>query len=206
MEGFVRDSGLNLREPQLIDNNGQKRSLTEFKGKILYIDIWTTWCVNCLANFQHSAKVLEILRSIHADTAIQFITICTEDSRSRWKSLITKYKPEGITLYTTDTSIYNDWHIEAFPSYIILDRYGRIIASKAPDPRDGILDYILYAAVQNIKPADAIWIEFRQQQYFRKNNSYTSDMEGIEYAKWFYSTNQIRYKQWQEEQKKKKSR
>ncbi|MFI5131560.1 MAG: TlpA family protein disulfide reductase [Chitinophagales bacterium] len=205
-ERLARDTGFTLDEPYLIDNNGQRRSLSEFRGKILYIDVWTTWCVNCLGNFPHSKKLFERLRSIHLDTAIQFITICTEGSKSKWKKLLKKYIPEGITLYTTDTSIYKSWHVEGFPKYILLDRDGKVIASDAPNPDDGLIDYILYAAVQNINPVTAIWIDFRQQGHFRKNQSYTNDNEGIEYAKWYYSTNQLRYKHWLEQHDKKNSR
>jgi thiol-disulfide isomerase/thioredoxin len=203
---LTRDTGLTLQVPYFTDNNGQKRTLSEFKGKILYIDIWTTWCGNCLIRFPHSKKLFERLQSIHLDTAIQFVTICTEGSKSQWKKLLKKYSPEGITFYTTDTSIYESWHIDGFPTYILSDRNGKVIASYAPGPDEGSIDYVLYAAVQNIKPTDAIWIYFNESQYFRKNNSYTNDMQGIAYAKWFYSTNQIRYKHWQEQQKKKNSR
>jgi thiol-disulfide isomerase/thioredoxin len=204
---LTRDTGFTLQEPYLVDNKGQKRSLSEFKGKIVYIDIWTTWCVNCLANFPHSKKLFERLRSIHLDTAIQFITICTEGSKSKWKNLLKKYTPEGITLYTTDTSIYKSWHVEDFPTYILLDRDGKVITSKAPRPDDGFADYILYAAVQGIEPAKAIWIDFRQGNYFRKNKSYTNDDEGREYAKWFYSIIDEKYKYsiWRNQERKKNS-
>jgi hypothetical protein len=207
VERFTRDTGLTLQEPNLIDINGQKRTLSEFKGKILYIDIWTTWCVNCLGNFPHSKKLFERLRSIRLDTAIQFVTICSEGSKSRWKSLLKQYKPEGLTLYTTDTSFYESWRIEDFPTYILLDRYGKIIASDAPGPDDGIVDYILYAAVQNIKPISALWINFRQDLHFRKNQSYTNDTEGAEYSRWFNSTveEKIKYSKWRNEEVNKNS-
>jgi thiol-disulfide isomerase/thioredoxin len=187
LERFTRDTGLVLPETNLVDRNGKKRSLSEFTGKLLYVDIWTTWCGSCIQGFAYSKKLFERLKAIHIDTAIQFVTICTEDETGKWKKLLRKHDPEGLALFATDTSIHTSWHIEQWPTFILLDRSGKIVSARAPSPGDAMADYILYAAVNDIKPATAVWIYFRQYEHFRKNRSFTNDSEGIAFQNWHNS-------------------
>lgn len=208
ISGFVADTGLNLAPAEFIDEKGNIIVLSDFKGRILYIDIWTTWCVNCIANFNHSKKLHERLKAIHLDTSILFINICTEDSRSKWKNALKENQPIGINLYARDTSFYQTWKIDDFPRYLIIDQMGKIMSFNGPDVRDGSIDYVLYAATKNTKPVTAISIVFKQSQYFYKYGRYTNDAEGIDYENWFNSTVKLRFEhsKQQDQPKKENSR
>jgi hypothetical protein len=181
------DTGLYLPPVNLVDEKGKTRTLSEFRGKILYIDVWTTWCVNCIANFPRSKKLYNRLKYIHLDSSILFLNICTEESKTAWEKLLKKKQPEGINLYATDTSLYKTWKIDAFPHYVIADREGKIMSLNGIDVRDGVVDYILYAATKNIKPATSIWTYFRQSKYYQQHHRYTDDAEGRDYKAWFNS-------------------
>lgn len=205
---FSKDTGIFLTDAKFFDEKGNIRTLSEFKGKILYIDIWTTWCGPCIAKIPHSKQLLKRLESIHLDTAIQFINICTEDSKSEWKKKLRKYQPVGINLYSTDTSIYKLWEISSFPRYILLDSRGKVLCFEFAGPDDDIIDYALYASTQGIKPAESVWVEFRQNQHYRKFSKYTDDEEGADYSKWHKSTmnKRIEYFKWKQARLKQGSR
>lgn len=196
---LIQDTGLYLPDVKLVDEKGETRKISEFKGKVLFIDVWTTWCGNCLINFPHSEQLYKRLKSIHLDTLIQFITVCTEDSEKEWKKKIKKIKPTGINLFGIDPlSLYRSWKISSFPRYIILDSSGKILCTDFPGPADGMVDYILFAATKGIKPSESIWVILRQQQYFITNRKFTDDNEGIDYSKWYYSTveSKVEYFKW----------
>ena len=91
LPNLSKDASTFLPDASFIDEKGNTRSLSEFKGKILLIDVWTTWCGNCIIRFPHSEQLYKRLKSIHLDTAIQFINICTEDSKSEWKKMLKKH-------------------------------------------------------------------------------------------------------------------
>ena len=192
------DTGLYLPAINLADEKGNKRTLAEFKGKVLYIDVWTTWCANCIDRFPFGKKLFARLKSIHLDTAIQFITICSEDSKRRWRKVLKKHQPEGINLYATDTSFYKTWRVESFPHYLVIDRQGKIMSLGGPDAGDGSIDYVLYAATKGVKPAAAVFVELRQTQYHYKNSRFTDDADGIEYETWHNATAARRYADWKE--------
>jgi thiol-disulfide isomerase/thioredoxin len=206
--GFSIDTGLYLPAVNLIDEKGNKRTLAEFRGKVLYIDVWTTWCDNCIIRFPHAKKLHDRLASIHLDTAIQFINICSEESKSDWKKALKKYQPKGINLYAKDTLFYETWKIEAFPRYIIVDRDGRIMSLNGPGVDEGSVDYVLYAATKGVKSSVAAMTDFRQNDYFLKHQRFTNDPEGIDYESWYNATVKQRYEYWRErnEQYKKERR
>lgn len=188
------DTGSILPEVNLIDRDGRKRSLSEFRGKLLYIDVWTTWCGNCIANFPRGKKLYERLKYLQLDSAIQFINICTEDSKADWEEMLRRHSPVGVNFYATDTVLYKTWKLDAFPHYLIVDKEGRIMSLDAVDVRDSIIDYVLYAANKGIKPAEAVWIWYRQNKYFSIHRKYTEDAEGEDYGNWFRSISHLKMK------------
>jgi thiol-disulfide isomerase/thioredoxin len=188
VERFSIDTGKNLASMKFVDEKGNLKTLEDYKGKILYIDIWTTWCGPCRLNFSRSHQLLQRLKSIYLDTSIQFINICTEESKKDWKKALKEIKPPGINLYSVDTTIYGAWKISSFPTTILIDRTGKIIAKKFTDARDAVTtDFLLYSAIKGIKPSDAIWIQYRQNKYMEKHRAYSSDAEGEDYSAWFKS-------------------
>lgn len=200
---FVKDTGLFLPDASFIDEKGNTRLLSEFKGKVLLIDIWTTWCGNCIIRFPHSEQLYNRLKSIQLDTAIQFINICTEDSKSEWKKMLKKHQPVGVNLYSKDTSIYQSWNVSAFPRYILVDRYGKILSDHYFGPDDGMIDYTLYAAVKERNLAEAVWIFFRQGQNYQQYRKFSDDEEGADYALWYNSIVKelVAYFQWKQKRK-----
>lgn len=204
LPNLSKDASTFLPDASFIDEKGNTRSLSEFKGKILLIDVWTTWCGNCIIRFPHSEQLYKRLKSIHLDTAIQFINICTEDSKSEWKKMLKKHHPAGINLYSKDTSIYQSWNVSAFPRYILVDRSGKILSGHYFGPDDGRIDYTLYAAVKERNLAEAVWVNFRQEQHYQKYRKYTDDEEGNDYTVWYNSIVKelIAYFQWKQARRK----
>lgn len=176
--------GTLLKDYTFVDPNGNKKSLNDFKGKSLYIDIWTTWCKSCIISFPYREQLIKRINALRLDTTIVFITICTEDSEKKWRKLINELNPSGINLYAKDTSLYENWKISSFPTYMLVDTTGKIVSGDILDPDHASIDFLLYAFVKGIKPSEAIWIDFRQYQYYRKHQKFTDDEEGRDYAKW----------------------
>ncbi|MES2330859.1 MAG: TlpA disulfide reductase family protein [Bacteroidota bacterium] len=201
--------GSYLSNTKFIDEKGKVKKLTDFKGKILFVDIWATDCAPCIAKFPHAEQLLKRLKAIGLDAAIQFVNICIEETKEEWKRLLKKHNPVGINLYSLDTAIDKAWNIDAVPRYMLVNVDGRILTKNFTGPDDGSTEYLLYAATKGIQPLEAIWIQFRQYKYYREHNyRFTDDLEGSAYAKWYSITeaNRIEYFKWDTERRKKSSR
>jgi thiol-disulfide isomerase/thioredoxin len=161
-----------------------KKTLADFKGKIVYLDLWATWCGPCLAKFPHQEQLLKRLKVLELDTAIQFININIDDKKSTWKKSMRKYKPVGINLYTSDAAILNKWNIESLPAYILLDPSGRVLGKVITGPDEASIDWILYCATKGVAPVEAIWKEFTQNKLMERHRS-AAAFTDPDYAEWF---------------------
>ena len=108
-------------------------------------------------------------------------------SQSDWEKLIKEHQPEGVNLYSKDTSLHKTWKIEGYPNYMIIDRDGKIMSLNGPNVDNSFIDYILYAATKGVKPAVSIFTEFRQMKYIEMYNRFTDDAEGNDYKIWYNS-------------------
>lgn len=187
--GFYRnDTGTYLPKAVFVDENGNKKALADFKDKILYISIWATWCGNCITRFPYEEQLLKRLRHLKLDTSVVLININVDDTKSQWKHALKKYRPQGINLYSSDTSLYEKWNISALPAYSLIDRWGKVLGMKIymPDEPEAI-DWVLYNAVKGVSPPDAIRIKQEQSKLIAQQRS-PAAITHKEYADWFAAT------------------
>lgn len=206
--GFYRnDTGTYLPKSVFVDENGNKKTLADFKGKILYISIWATWCGNCIIRFPYEEQLLKRLRHLKLDTSVVLININIDDKKNQWKQALKKYRPQGINLYSTDTSLYEKWHISALPAYNLIDRSGKVLGMKIYMPDEAVsIDWVLYNVVKGVSPPDAIRIQQEQNKLIEQQRS-PAAITHKEYADWYASTMPLylEFRKWKEERKSGKS-
>jgi len=117
---------------ELYDIDSNLVKLSDFKGKLVYIDIWSTWCSPCIKEIPY---LMEIEDSLKAKNIV-FISICKEDSRERWYNTVTYNKLSGIHLFAPNKNIefFNFFMVDGVPRYILLDKNGKIIYADAIRP------------------------------------------------------------------------
>lgn len=118
----------------LLNIKGKNVSLSDLKGKVIYVDFWATWCVPCLANMPYSKKLSKKLKD---QKNIVFLYINIEDDYSRWKAYIVKNKPEGIQLYANSewsSELKKKYYISGIPHYVLIGKNGELININASDP------------------------------------------------------------------------
>lgn len=117
---------------KLFDIHDNLISLSDLKGKYIYIDIWATWCGPCKAEI----PALKKLEKHFKGTNIQFVSISYRDNKERWKNMIKEKELGGIQLFAPDKNIsfFKDYQVTGIPRFILIDRKGRIIESHAKRP------------------------------------------------------------------------
>lgn len=104
--------------------------LESFKGKKILIDIWGSWCRDCITGYP---KLEELRREI-GDKNIAYVFLSTDKDEQKWKNAITKFNIRG-EHYLLDGAWKNplssyivlDW----VPRYLVLDEQGKVILPKA---------------------------------------------------------------------------
>jgi thiol-disulfide isomerase/thioredoxin len=115
------------------DINNQLHALADFKGKYVYIDVWATWCVPCLQEQPHLAKLEE---KYHDNPNIVFMGISTDQDRAAWEKMVVDRNLGGVQLIhdIEYANIREDYIIEGIPRFILIDKEGNLIDSRAPRP------------------------------------------------------------------------
>lgn len=119
---------------KLKDINGKTIALNKLRGKLVYIDIWATWCSPCIKEIPSLKK----LEAYFKGKDIQFVSICISDTEERWKKMVKDKELGGIQLFAPDEKIsfLEDYSIQGIPRFILIDKDGKIIDGDAKQPSE----------------------------------------------------------------------
>jgi thiol-disulfide isomerase/thioredoxin len=116
---------------KLRDTTGKIYSLDEFKGKLVYIDLWASWCLPCRLETPYMHNIISRY-SNRPD--IVFIGIAVADKMPAWKRAIRQDKPRWLQLHDNNTFVINAYSATAVPRYILIDKAGNVLDFNAPPP------------------------------------------------------------------------
>lgn len=123
--------GADAIDCQLEDINGKTIKLSDLYGKVLYLDIWATWCGPCCEEIPYMEKLAQHFKG---DNRIVPISISVDRKKKDWSAKLKADKPEWSQYLCPDfTDLYG---IAGIPCFILIDTKGKIITTKAPRPSD----------------------------------------------------------------------
>jgi len=130
---------------ELYDINNSLVTLESLQGKLIYIDIWATWCIPCVSEI----PALKELENEFRNKNIQFVSICVKDSKERFEKMVKEKEMGGIQLFAPDENIsfFKKYFLSGIPRFILIDKDGKIIESNAfypsnPSLKEQILEYL----------------------------------------------------------------
>ena len=133
-----------LREEMILpnytffDKNDEEKNLNDFRGKILYIDLWATWCTPCLEMQPYFNALSKDFENEKDEIEFIGISLDRELDKGKWKKLIKRRKLEGTQLIAMDafkSEICKDLKVTMIPRFIIVGRDGELIQSQAHGSR-----------------------------------------------------------------------
>ncbi len=140
----IKKTTIITRDYVFKDSKGNNRYLSEFKNKIIYIDIWATWCGPCLQERKHFEELINKFGSRNEN--IVFVGISIDTDIMKWKNMLNLKNMKGIQLISPQgfkSDICKDFGIGGIPRFMIVNRDGIVIESNALRPsREGIYTYL----------------------------------------------------------------
>ncbi len=134
------------------DKDGNEINLAQYKGKLVLLDFWGSWCGPCRASHPH----LKELYKEYKNKGFEIIAIANEtaktadEQKAKWLEAIQKDEISWIHILNNDgaeiQNIVKDYRVTAFPTKILLDKDGKIllrITASATDDIDKTLEKYL---------------------------------------------------------------
>ena len=124
------------------DIEGNEISLTSFKGKLVYVDVWATWCGPCKAEIPSLQK----LETDYHGKDITFMSVSVDTDKEDWEKMVAEKELGGVQLWADGWSkITKDYAIFGIPRFLLFDAKGNVISTNAPRPSSDEIRELLEA-------------------------------------------------------------
>ena len=107
------------------DAEGNRRTLAEFKGKVVLVDVWATWCPPCRASLPEVADLQKA-------GGERYVVLPISVDRGGWgdvRPFLAQNSQLGLTAYLPDggRALADFGEIRGIPTTLIIDRKGRLV-------------------------------------------------------------------------------
>lgn len=105
----------------------------KYPGKVLYIDVYATWCGPCRVEMKEAPALHGVMRG----KDVVFVNLCLASDRDAWLQTVAQQKLEGENYWfdrDATTLFMGTYSLPGYPTYILVGRDGKIATMKAERP------------------------------------------------------------------------
>ncbi len=107
-----------------LDKNKKEHQLIDFKGKVVFIDVWATWCAPCLYESPYFEK--QALK--YKKEEVVFISVSSDKLYNTWLPEVKDKGKSVLHLHLKDARKFaSNYDISSIPRFILIDKKGKLI-------------------------------------------------------------------------------
>lgn len=107
--------------------DGKTVKLSDFRGKIVVIDFWASWCSDCRKD---APAVVEMHRE-YKDKGVVFLGVSFDTNRESWANAVKKYGIDYVQVSNLqkwkETEVSKAYHVNWIPSMYVIDAEGKVL-------------------------------------------------------------------------------
>ena len=109
----------------LHDLDGQPVSLSQFKGQVVLIDFWASWCGPCIGDLPDLRRI----KRKAADKPLVFLNLSLDTDEAAWREAVDKHEIEGVHVRADGwgADVAKSYQVNSLPSYYLVDSQGLIV-------------------------------------------------------------------------------
>jgi len=99
--------------------------LDEYRGEVVVIDFWASWCVPCRRSFPW----LNEMHTKYAEDGLVIIGVNLDADKNDASAFLAEYPAAFRIYYDTEAALAREFGVEAMPSSFVIGRNGEIVAN-----------------------------------------------------------------------------
>ena len=104
--------------------SGQPVSLADFRGKVVFVDFWASWCSPC----RQSLPLYDKLRAGYAPADFAILAISLDEDVAEAKAFLAEHPIKYTTLQNPQGDVAKSFDLKGMPSSYLIDRNGIVRA------------------------------------------------------------------------------
>lgn len=94
--------------------------LTSFRGRVVYLDFWASWCGPCRQSFPW----METLKTTYAAQGLEIVTVNLDTDRADADKFLKQFHPTFEVRFDPKGELAEFYKIHGMPSSVLIDRHG----------------------------------------------------------------------------------
>ncbi|MEZ4883837.1 MAG: TlpA disulfide reductase family protein [Chitinophagales bacterium] len=113
--------------------DGEIVSLADFRGKVIHISFWASWCNPCLQQVKY---IKEIYKELDPEEMV-FLYISIDEKEDAWRNMVAKKELVGVQVLSQGLKSFTaqEYNVAGVPLYFFIDKNGNF-AAKPPRPSE----------------------------------------------------------------------
>ena len=121
-----------LNEAQY-SNESFNSILNQYKGKVVYLDFWASWCGPCKKEMPYS----ENLQQEFKGQDVVFLYMSVDRNAQAWLNMVNQMKLTG-EHYRANSTVHQElneqFNVRSIPRYVLIDKKGKVVSANATRP------------------------------------------------------------------------
>ena len=136
----------------LADINGNMVNLSDFRGKVVFIDFWATWCRPCIKMMHYNQE----LKNFYKNKDVVFLFVSMDEDNLAWKNYVERKDFQGIHLNVKNGKGYQSdiaklYKVRKLPITMLIDQEGRVSYNPSASPSSNRIYSQINALLANPK-------------------------------------------------------
>ncbi len=107
----------------LTDNNGAKINLSDYKGQVVYLDFWASWCGPCKQSF----PAMNDFQKKYGAQGFKVIAVNVDENKQDAVNFLKTTPAQFTVVYDSNQQVIKQYNVKSMPSSFLIDKQGNIL-------------------------------------------------------------------------------
>lgn len=121
--------------------DGSKKKLSDFKGQVVYLSFWASWCKPCINGFNKYRELRDKMEKL----GIVMLNVSIDKNPEAWKTAMKEHQPTGIHAIVPQDIVRGPYQLYNIPRYEIVGKKGQFLYLSDQPNRDVLEKFRLFS-------------------------------------------------------------